>query len=168
MKKIFCGIGVLVGVLSIILAIVCFCQSVGSYEGSKSYGGDAYTGIQNASAQAANNIKNLAAVTRFSGGSILFVSGLFSIAFFGMKIAEDNDIKINTDFLKKIIPANAAQSENAPDQMPVAQPEPIQEENLETAQEKNTVSSQNEWKCPKCGKTNSNYIGTCGCGETKP
>ncbi len=25
-----------------------------------------------------------------------------------------------------------------------------------------------EWKCPKCGKINQNYVGTCGCGEKKP
>ena len=27
--------------------------------------------------------------------------------------------------------------------------------------------SENEWKCPKCGKINQNYVGTCGCGEVK-
>lgn len=26
----------------------------------------------------------------------------------------------------------------------------------------------NSWKCKKCGKTNQNYVGTCGCGEVKP
>ena len=25
-----------------------------------------------------------------------------------------------------------------------------------------------EWKCPKCGRVNQNYVGTCGCGEIKP
>ena len=28
--------------------------------------------------------------------------------------------------------------------------------------------SADEWKCPKCGKINKNYVGTCGCGEEKP
>ena len=26
----------------------------------------------------------------------------------------------------------------------------------------------NEWKCPKCGRINQNYVGTCGCGEERP
>ena len=30
------------------------------------------------------------------------------------------------------------------------------------------VAGENEWKCPKCGKINQNYVGTCGCGERKP
>ncbi len=28
--------------------------------------------------------------------------------------------------------------------------------------------SNNEWKCPNCGKVNQSYTGTCGCGEEKP
>lgn len=31
-----------------------------------------------------------------------------------------------------------------------------------------TTPSVGEWKCPKCGKINQNYTGTCGCGEVKP
>ena len=34
--------------------------------------------------------------------------------------------------------------------------------------EKNTPVGENEWKCPKCGAVNQNYVGTCGCGESKP
>lgn len=30
------------------------------------------------------------------------------------------------------------------------------------------TQSTNSWICPKCGKINQNYVGTCGCGETKP
>lgn len=26
----------------------------------------------------------------------------------------------------------------------------------------------NEWKCIRCGRDNKNYVGTCGCGQSKP
>lgn len=26
----------------------------------------------------------------------------------------------------------------------------------------------NKWRCPSCGRVNANYVGTCGCGESKP
>lgn len=28
--------------------------------------------------------------------------------------------------------------------------------------------SNDEWKCPNCGKINQNYTGTCGCGQQRP
>lgn len=31
----------------------------------------------------------------------------------------------------------------------------------------NKSVAANEWKCSKCGKINQNYVGTCGCGQTK-
>ncbi len=29
------------------------------------------------------------------------------------------------------------------------------------------VAGPNEWQCSKCGTINQNYVGTCGCGQTK-
>lgn len=31
----------------------------------------------------------------------------------------------------------------------------------------NKIAGPNEWKCSKCGAVNQNYVGTCGCGQTK-
>lgn len=31
----------------------------------------------------------------------------------------------------------------------------------------NTITSEDEWICPKCGSKNKNYVGSCGCGYTK-
>lgn len=36
----------------------------------------------------------------------------------------------------------------------------------DTDKPKNASSSQ--WQCPACKKINENYVGTCGCGESKP
>lgn len=33
---------------------------------------------------------------------------------------------------------------------------------------KNENIPKNYWKCPKCGRNNPPYTGTCGCGNSKP
>ena len=42
---------------------------------SSSYGGDAFTGIQNAGAQTSENVKNLAKIVQFGFGSVLLIAG---------------------------------------------------------------------------------------------
>lgn len=32
---------------------------------------------------------------------------------------------------------------------------------------RNRQPQDNEWVCPSCGRINSNYVGTCGCGYSK-
>ena len=58
-----------IAIASIVFAICCFNFYVGNYEPNLKYGGDAYTGMQNASAQAANNVlrisENLCSVCGF-------------------------------------------------------------------------------------------------------
>lgn len=59
-SKIFSILFIAIGVLAIVFSILCFTADEyfgrGSYEPNLTYGGDAYTGMQNAAAQAANNI----------------------------------------------------------------------------------------------------------------
>ena len=43
---------------------------------------------------------------------------------------------------------------------------PVKEKQPEPETEREP--EEHEWKCPKCGKINQNYVGTCGCGELKP
>lgn len=66
----------IIGILSIIVGVICLCQYGGSYETDITYGGDAYTGIQNASAQAANNLLALSWIVKLGFGSTLIISGL--------------------------------------------------------------------------------------------
>ena len=54
-------------------------MSTGYTELSERYGGDAYTGIQNAAAQTANNIRYLAEIIQIGLGGILLIAGLLII-----------------------------------------------------------------------------------------
>lgn len=69
-----------VGILSIIFSIRCFNMEDGSYEPNATYGGDAYTGMQNASAQAANNIQDLTKNVNQGMGFMLLIAGLTLIS----------------------------------------------------------------------------------------
>lgn len=82
----FDAFGALSGLLSIIFGIVVYAADTGSWESSYSYGGDAYTGIQNASAQAANNIHELTQLMSLGLGSILLIAGLVLCCCFGAKL----------------------------------------------------------------------------------
>lgn len=86
LKKKIWAIGLVsIGVAAIVFAIICFCHGFyfsGSYVYHITYGGDAYTGIQNAAADTANNVKYLGSLlsnaAHFSGvctGFLLLVVG---------------------------------------------------------------------------------------------
>ena len=87
-EKKFLSIGlVTIGIAAIAFAIICFCAEPCvwdcSYVSRETYGGDAYTGIQNAAATTANNINyldlNLQYATEFFGdcmGYLLLIVGL--------------------------------------------------------------------------------------------
>ncbi len=68
-----------IGLASTVLGIVCYCLYDGSYVSRLSYGGDAYTGIQNAAAQTASNVEDLAIIAKFGFGSVLLITGLVLI-----------------------------------------------------------------------------------------
>ena len=70
-----------IGLIAIILAIICACADNGTYESAKYYGGDAYTGIQQAAAQTANNLIDVADIVKFGFSSLLAVIGLLSAAY---------------------------------------------------------------------------------------
>lgn len=56
-NKIFSWIGISLGVLSLVFAVIMkLTYFEGNYVRKETYGGDAYTGMQNASAATANNL----------------------------------------------------------------------------------------------------------------
>ena len=75
-KGVKAAVLIIVGILSIVLAFVCYNKEIGQYEYAKYYGGDAYTGIQQASAQAANNVLETNKILKFGFGSVLLVAGI--------------------------------------------------------------------------------------------
>lgn len=79
-------IGIISGFLSILLGFIVMGYSDGYYESAATYGGDAYTGIQNAAAQTANNVKDLASTVKFGIFSLLLVLGVAIICFFALKL----------------------------------------------------------------------------------
>ncbi len=86
-------IGIGSGILSIILGFVTMSKSIGSWESLSSYGGDAYTGMQNASAQTANNVQDLADLTRFGISSLLIVLGIAVACYFALKLFKTTEQK---------------------------------------------------------------------------
>ena len=87
-KKILAIILIAVAVISIVLGVVTFIKadidwSSGIYTSKKTYGGDAYTGIQNAAADTSFNVTQTNAILKDMNktiaiglGSILIVLGL--------------------------------------------------------------------------------------------
>lgn len=70
-------------------------MDVGEYCSDSMYGGDAFTGIQNASATAARNVETLTKVVRTGFGSILLVGGIALIAF-SIQIKNEDKNNVST------------------------------------------------------------------------
>jgi len=65
-----------IGIVAIGLSIKCYTIDEMNYESKSMYGGDAFTGIQNAAAATSKNVKELAEIVQFGFGSVLLVMGL--------------------------------------------------------------------------------------------
>lgn len=72
---------IVVGIIALGLSFKCFSIDDLDYASKSMYGGDAYTGIQNAAAATSKNVKELANIVQFGFGSILLVMGLCLIGF---------------------------------------------------------------------------------------
>lgn len=72
---------ILTGLISLGLSIGAFNKSEGRYASCERYGGDAYTGIQNAAADTCNNVSTLTESVNYGFGSILLVCSLGCFAF---------------------------------------------------------------------------------------
>ena len=71
---------VLTGIMAIVFGIICWCywdsySYYGDYVSYETYGGDAYTGIQNAAADTANNINDLISVIGYATSTLINYMG---------------------------------------------------------------------------------------------
>lgn len=69
------------GLISLGLSIGAFCKDDGNYVSYNYYGGDAFTGIQNAAADTGENVRTLTESVNYGFGSILLVCSLGCFAF---------------------------------------------------------------------------------------
>ena len=183
-KRIAAVIGTIIGLISIIQGSNLIC--LGSKESFKAYGGDAYTGIQNGTAQTANNIYYLGEFLEDALSLFFVILGLLIILVSAY-------IFIGTFFNKQSNPAPAyskdvvipssnerayAASSNyyvAPSNTyaapPYVEPKAANPANEGLGWVADCVFDdevgENQWKCPACGRVNENYVGTCGCGRSK-
>lgn len=81
-----------IGGICLLMALFIAVNNGSDYETHNSYGGDAYTGIQNASATTANNVASLESKLSecfscyfFVNGAILTASGIFGIVYVSSK-----------------------------------------------------------------------------------
>lgn len=83
------AIGVISGILSVIFGIYVKNGNYGTYPyyiAGESYGGDAYTGIQNAAADTGNNVKAVYHLIQNSAMFLLITIGLIAISVFFSKL----------------------------------------------------------------------------------
>ena len=101
-KKVFNIIGIIAGFIAIRYSAAIRKMSAGSYEYSERYGGDAYTGIQNAAAKAANNVNDLAELMRTGISYMLLIGGLIAVCYFMSELLGDLSVQKLADFIQNV------------------------------------------------------------------
>ena len=88
MKLVMNAIGAFSGILSILFGIIVASLNTGFYISTESYGGDAYTGIQNAAAYTGKNVLQTNRILETGLCFILTVIGLAIISYFVPKLLD--------------------------------------------------------------------------------
>lgn len=145
--KLMKTLALILGIVSLVLCVVVFSGSVGYRESFLQYGGDAYTGMQNASAQTANNVMYLGQTIRMALAFFLAVQGLGMI------------------FFALCIRTKQPAAKEAP--IPAA-PQPFQAPVAPQFQAPVAPQQPENWICQHCGTTNApDYLFCQGCGKGK-
>ena len=160
------GVFLILGsVLSLIFAIISFAQNNGFYVISHTYGGDAYTGIQNAAADTGNNVKALAEAVSFCFGALFLILTVVLFAF---------ALKCFGDAKTSHIPPVSTQTPSVYSQTPVSAPSvypqtPVSAPSVYPQTPTGPVGEAvmpiriggEKEVCPRCGTTQKEGLGVC-------
>ena len=95
MKKIFCVIGIIVGMIIIILGFVVLGLDTGSsYISSAEFGADFYTYCYKAIKIAADNVISMAKIVNRGIAFLLIAIGATDICIFGYKLVDEKNLQI--------------------------------------------------------------------------
>ena len=161
-KKLLKIFGIILGVLTIVLSFVVFSKSVGYYESNMSYGGDAYTGIQNAAAQAANNVQYVGEMIRFALGSQMLVMGLAMVlgsVCIRTKEQEQGAAPVRIPPVAPSVPVPQSYGQPVPQNYapPVAE-----------ARQQPVAAVPAQWRCSRCGTVHEDGGRFCHvCGNSR-
>ena len=139
--------GIILGIIAIIMAFIILDQNIGYYEGSSSYGGDAYTGIQNAAAQTANNVMYVGEMIQLALGFQMLITGLTML--------------LGSICIRTKTPAPAQKT-------PTFQPCNYNNTPSYGTYTPPVTEASREWYCTKCGTPNEAISKFCyACGTPK-
>ena len=159
---------VIVGILAIILGCCAFGLDTGYSEGDKAYGGDAYTGIQNATAQTARNLVKLTEAVSFSAGSVLLISGLALMAA-GIAVWPSESAyipAITGNYAENTWACVCGKRNSNIVAVCACGRRKQQAEGPLEKQEQPGAHTPNGWRCT-CGREHPAYVSTCPCGVNK-
>lgn len=100
------------GIISIGFSSYCFNLDTGISITDNTYGGDAYTGMQNASATTARNVQDLSRIVKFGFGATLLILGVSLIGFGLPCSSKEPSQKGNMDNLPKATEPNNSSTTN--------------------------------------------------------
>lgn len=160
MKKPIAVLLILVGLLSVILGFSCRSQSKGNHTSYSWYGGDAYTGIQQAGADTANNVRymNENLITGFFyvlliGGLVIILVGVNGL----LQATEKRSVtsSVPEDHVAACVGARTPK--------PAAPAAPA----VSAVPSGRSPAGSDTVTCPKCGgkqKAGKNFCVKCGAG----
>ena len=149
--------GIILGILSIAIAVLVFTQTIGHYEVHSS-SGDIYASIQNAAAQTADNIMYLGETIQMGIAGLLLVQGL--AMFLGALCIQPKKMAAKAAPAPVAVPVAPVAPAPAP-VIPVAPVAPVAPAPV--------APQPTGWTCPNCNHDNDAAFRFCqSCGAPKP